>query len=295
MEAIMSDSDNPIPHADSPIESAQPNPGPLLVASALVPPRKPSRILVVHINRLRVPDWNPRKVKEEAKLLDLMNFIAKGGVIDRLWSWEGKSQWAGPAEDLANSEGEPIDVISGQRRLEALRRLGATLIDVEMFKVTLEEAQDMAVSANVNEDMHWWDWCKAIGERAKAHPEMKQRELAAHIGVAQTKVSYSKRILEALNPASRDILECIALKNDPSYDLAERLVITLTDLNDPDKVPGAGPDLFERGLRVVTEKKLINSQAKALVKWVKEGHPFEDFKSEKAPKAKKGVNAGPIV
>jgi ParB/RepB/Spo0J family partition protein len=232
---------------------------------------KPTEIITVPITDLTVPTWNPRKFMDEAKMTDLTSYLEKGGLVPRPWVWKGSGE-------------APYMIISGQRRLEAYRRLGRTQIEVEILDVSLEEAKILAITSNVDEEMSWWEWCKSIGEALKDHSG-NQRDLAAILGISQTKVSRSKQILEALNPSAMAQIELRVIKNDPSYELAEKVVFALTDLNDPQKV--------EEALKVVIDKRMRETQAKKLVEWVKSGNSPETYTvSVKSGNVKKYESGG---
>src|SRR5580692_2924500 len=100
---------------------------------------KPAEIITVPIADLTVPAGNPRKFRAEAKRQGLVAYLEKGGLVPRPWVWKGTAH-------------PPFSIISGQRRLEAYRRLGKTQFEVEMLDVPLEEAKVLAFTSNQDEE-----------------------------------------------------------------------------------------------------------------------------------------------
>jgi hypothetical protein len=235
---------------------------------------KPAEIITVPIADLAVPSWNPRKFMDEAKMQNLVAYLEKGGLVPRPWVWRGNGQ-------------APYSIISGQRRLEAHRRLGKSQLEVEILDVSLAQAKILAISSNQDEEMHWWDWCKAIGGALKDHSG-NQRDLAAILGVNQATVSRSKQLLDLLNPTSQAQLDALRIKIDSSYTPSYRVVNSLTGLGTLVWPPDRLQAMVERTLKVVIDQKMTESQAKKLVEWVKAGNSPESYSdSVKSVKVKK--------
>jgi len=228
----------------------------------------PSEIVTIATNDLFVPDWNPRKLIKEAPLLDLMGYLKAGKIVPKLWVWKGNGQ-------------APFAVISGQRRLLAYRRLGYTELEVEVFDIRLEEAKDLAISSNQDDEMHWWERCKSIAEREKAYSG-SQRSLAPSLGVDPATVNRSVRIWGALTPGAVAIFDAQCITEGSTYDPSLRVALALTSLKNP--------ELVEKALKVAVEHKMAEGQAKSLVKWIQAGNPPETFgsapKTPKQPKPK---------
>ncbi|HEV2354625.1 MAG TPA: ParB N-terminal domain-containing protein, partial [Puia sp.] len=117
------------------------------------PVANPPQIVMMPTDGLFVPDWNPRKTMSEAGLRILVDFVKAGKPLERLLVWKGSGQAAGspkePAQPglasrLESSTQAPLAVISGQRRLEAYRRAGVKLVEVEILDIPLEDAKDRA-------------------------------------------------------------------------------------------------------------------------------------------------------
>ena len=174
-------------HADSPRESAHSTPEPRLEASA----QRPLIVMVLRTD-LVVPDWNPRKFLEEGPLQVLTDYIAKGGPVPRILVWKGNGV-------------SPFAVISGQRRLEAYKRLGREQLEVEILDITLEEAMIMANTSNDNETLFWLDRYEGW-ERLKREQVWDQATLAAKLGKSTAIVNKAIRTLRVLNANSRQLI-----------------------------------------------------------------------------------------
>jgi ParB-like chromosome segregation protein Spo0J len=148
--------------------------------------QKPVVIVMIALMDLFVPDWNPRKYKDEVKLLALMAYLENGGWVPRPLVWKGNGK-------------VPLAIIAGQMRTEAYRRLGRTHIEVEILDITLEEAKNMANSSNEKADLFWLD-------RYEGWESRKQEEvwdlstLAVKMGVSDTETSRAIRILRSPFP-----------------------------------------------------------------------------------------------
>ncbi len=149
-------------------------------------------IVMIALADLFVPDWNPRKFIEEAKLLALMAYLQNGGEVPRplVWKGSGKAPWA---------------IIAGQMRCEAYRRLGWTHLKVEIMDITLEEAKNLANSSNEKADLFWLDRYEGWENRMKEE-FWDLSTLAVKMGVSDSETSRAMRILRVLNAHSRQLI-----------------------------------------------------------------------------------------
>ncbi|HUO57262.1 MAG TPA: ParB/RepB/Spo0J family partition protein, partial [bacterium] len=102
---------------------------------------QPPEILMLPVDGLFTPPWNPRKFIDEGEMADLAAYVAKGGYVPRILVWKGDGK----------------SVISGQRRLEAYRRLGKAHIEAELLDIPLEDARVLAITSNEGAEVYWLD------------------------------------------------------------------------------------------------------------------------------------------
>ncbi len=201
-------------------------------------------MIQIPLTDLSIPSWNPRQFMDEGELQNLMTYLEKGGIVPRIWVWR------------EGAEG-PWLVISGQRRVEAYRRLGKTQIGAEVLAITLAEAKILAIASNQDDKPHWLDLNIAIEGLLKDDPTLTKEAIGTRIGLSRTVVSRKLKIMDLLNEASREAIRARRTLEEGSYQPSEKLLLRLTDLGDPQKV--------EEALKVAIDKKMTEPQAKALV------------------------------
>ena len=257
---------------------------------------KPSNITSVPIAELIVPPWNPRKIMDEDELNDLVAFMEKGGRVPRLLVWKGNGH-------------APWAVISGQKRLEAHRRLKREPVDIEILDITLKEAKCLAIASNQGSKPYWLDDYTAVEDLQKENPDLKQRELAESLGWSPFWVNRAIGLTGVLNPASRQLIRDSQAKkirasnfsegedgsktaNPAPWEFTEYVAYRLTDFWGSNSQEEAQA-LVEKALPVILSKQLNGPQVKQLVAWVKTGQKPEDFEAQKAPRGKKANSQEP--
>lgn len=68
-----------------------------------------------------------------------------------------------------------------------------------------EEELDMVLD-NKWSELSWWKWDLVIERRAKRHPDLSNRKLAAQLEFSHTRVNRALKIMAALNPAAREAI-----------------------------------------------------------------------------------------
>ena len=102
------------------------------------------------------------------------------------------------------------ELIAGERRLRALKRLGAVTVDALVVEATDSEAAVLSLVENLQrEELHYLDEAEACLRRVKQHG-LTQREIAERLGRSQSAVANLLRLL-ALPDAVRDALRESAL------------------------------------------------------------------------------------
>ena len=240
----------------------------------------PPQILMLPIDDLAVPDWNPRKVVFEEPLKNLMAYIQAGGKLPRILVWKGNGQ-------------APWAIISGQRRREALKRLGTTQVEVEVMDIPLEQAEFLAMGSNEGEPVFWLDWDiraeKLYQQGNQDGQKLTQADLGARLGVTQSRISYALKTVAVLTPAARTLIYDAVIKSGDSDQVKERPIQALAALGD-----AAG---VEKALPRVIEGQMTEGQVKTMVVALKAGTPAEGFKTtpplKKRELASGGINPSP--
>jgi len=247
--------DNVMPNANNNSSADVPNLG-----------NKPPEIVMFSIADLFVPEWNPRKFMDEGEMLNLMAYREKGGQVPPIVIWKGVSQ-------------APWAIISGQRRWIADQRLGKTHIAAILMDISLEEAKILAITSNEGVEIHWLDWVIAVEKLYDAQLEKSQDKLGVKLGVTGARINYALKVAKALTSASRELIVKQLNALGPKKAVSERPVLALANLNDP--------QLVEKALPVLLDRKMTEPVVKKLVEWVSKGNSPETFKSGKV-KGEKG-------
>jgi ParB family chromosome partitioning protein len=175
-------------------------------------------------------------------------------------------------------------ILGGQRRYLAAKLLGWDGLNAMILDIPPDRALVVAYLDNDWEQMPWLNRYQALEAIIAHDPKLTQKAAGIQINESEFTVSRALKLLPYLNPISRGVILSQA-KNPQAYQVSERAVYALTDLNDPQKV--------EETLNVVIDKKMTESQAKRLVKWVKAGNSPESFSdSGKSVKVKKLEGGG---
>jgi hypothetical protein len=117
--------------------------------------------------------------------------------------------------------------------------------------------------------MSWLDWVLAIERISNDPSDPTQRELGDKFGVTHTRIGNALKVAGALTPSSRDILGKQVANSGSDSAVAERTILALAGLGDP--------QLVEKALPVVLDRKMTEAQAKRLVDWVKAGNEPSTF------------------
>jgi ParB family chromosome partitioning protein len=102
------------------------------------------------------------------------------------------------------------ELIAGERRLRALKRLGALSVDALVVEATDDEAAVLALVENIQrEALHYLDEAAACHRLISVHG-LTQREVAARLGRSQSAVANLVRLLALPEPV-REALRASAL------------------------------------------------------------------------------------
>lgn len=203
----------------------------------------------------------------------------------------GSGQFDG--EPTANSQTPSADVyelIGGHRRLMAAQSLGWESMSAIVLDIAPGRVRRAAFLDNESEDMHWLDKYQEIEgfwvEGQDATPKLTQQALADELGVSQPKINAVLKVIRVLNAQAREAIYHTVINLIPGFEVTERPVLLLADLE--------SPELVEKALGVLIQHKLTLSQVPKLVEWLKTGNSPESFNPVKpAPKGKKSSSPSP--
>ena len=183
------------------------------------------------------------------------------------------------AERLADPDHD-YELIGGHIRHAGALKAGLATLDCLVLDLTPEQAELAGLVDNQTTDMHWLDWVIAIEKLNQGPAKLKQQQIADRLGVTQARVNYGLKVAKALTPASRDQIYKQLIKLGPEKVPAERAVLALAGLDNPQAV--------ERALPVFLDRRMTAPQAHRLVKHLKEGKPLEAYHAN-------GNNNGPLA
>jgi len=152
-----------------------------------VPSAQQPKVVMLLLEELFTPTWNPRKFVDPIEQANLVTFIKNGGKTRRIEVLQADKGWW---------------IISGQRRVLAFRELKKTYIEAEIMEITLAEAKIQAETSNEGVKPYWLDsyenWVILKDEN-----RWNIRELADELGKDKSVVNRAMRIMSLLNPSSR--------------------------------------------------------------------------------------------
>ncbi|HTA77048.1 MAG TPA: ParB N-terminal domain-containing protein, partial [bacterium] len=183
-----------------------------------------------------------------------------------------------PIKVVALADGS-YEVVSGHIRLAGATQLGWQTISAVILTLTPEQARLEAILDNRGQQMNWLETAEAIHSLLQATPKPTQQAVADMLGIGQDDVSRKMKVLNLLTSGSRSAIYGNSINAYGGDLIPEVVVRRLADLGDPQKV--------EEALKVAIDKKMTESQAKALVASMQAGKPAEAYMPVKAaPKAK---------
>jgi ParB/RepB/Spo0J family partition protein len=164
----------------------------------------------IELEKIRVPEWAIRTVMDEGKLRELANSIEAHELIE-------------PIVVRLTSDGH-YELISGYRRLQALKVLNAKEVEAKVVECTDEEALALSIEENEKRtNEHPFDVARKIAYM-REKLGLSTREIAKRLGKEESWVSMMLKInaideeaKKVLAPKVRDIgkLYAIATINSP--------------------------------------------------------------------------------
>ena len=208
--------------------------------------------------------WQPRTVMGPAELEELADSIRTHGILEPLLVRELLATGHGP-------EGR-LELLAGERRLEAAKLAGLETVPVRVLNVTDQEAAAIALTENLaRSDLTAWEEAQGIARLrehlAGAGLAHTQRDLAKAAGRSPAAVNHSLQIADGVTPAVWD-----------------RAGVSVYDLNKLTKAAlllvSQGENNAARAERLracVLPEEAAPAAKKTLKKTLKRGRPAEPF------------------
>ncbi len=153
-----------------------------------------NQIVMVPIDDLEDPEWNPRPIVEEAPLQDLVDYLQSGGKVPPIEIWVGDGK-------------KPHLVIAGKRRRLAYRRLGRTAIEGIFIDCSFEEARRRAVATNQGNKPYWLGEYERAEFEKDAHTEIKSNAaLGVFLGKSKTWGKQAISMMKLLSKETRALI-----------------------------------------------------------------------------------------
>lgn len=139
-------------------------------------------------------------------------------------------------------------VIAGERRLRAFRKLGCTDIPAIIEEVDDLSSKALALIENLQrDDLNFFEQAAAIAGLLREH-ELTQSELSRRLGIAQSTLANKLRILRLCDEAKKRILE---------GSLSERHARALLALPNDSQILAAIEQIINRQLNVAQTEQLV--------------------------------------
>lgn len=146
---------------------------------------------------IEVTDRNPRKSFDEDALKSLARSIREKGLLQPIL--------VRPVGE--NGGEEAFELVSGERRLRAHRRIGAETIRAEIRELTAQEAAELRLVENIErEDLHAMEEAAAYRELLEGE-EWHVEDIADQVGRSESYVYSRLKLLDLVDEAREAFLE----------------------------------------------------------------------------------------
>ncbi len=187
----------------------------------------------VPVERLACNPFQPRKEFREEVLANLAESVREHGILQPL---------------VARRQGERLELIAGERRLEAAKRAGLQHVPVILREATNQEMLELALVENLQrEDINSVEEAEAY-RRLTSEFGLTQEQVAERVGKSRPAVANSLRLLSLPHP----VLESLRRREINAGHGKALLGI-------------GAPDAVTRAWRRVVRKQLSVRQTEALV------------------------------
>lgn len=158
-----------------------------LIPEGMDSSRSSGEVLRVPVDAIQPNPYQPRKVLDEARIQELANSIKESGLIYPLLV----------RKSIRSGVDRPIyELIAGERRLRALRKLGEEMAPVIVKEVNDQDALELALIENLQrEELNPIEQAAAY-QRLLSEFGLTQEQVAASVGKERATVANTVRLLK---------------------------------------------------------------------------------------------------
>ncbi|MDD6095374.1 MAG: ParB/RepB/Spo0J family partition protein [Clostridia bacterium] len=183
----------------------------------------------------------PRRFFTDDAILRLADSIRLHGIIQ-------------PLAVRRPERGEGYELVAGERRLRAAKRLGLSEVPCVLVNADSEESAHMAIVENIQrENLNMFEQAEAIYTLMQVHC-LTQEKIAEQLSCSQSYVANKLRLLRIPDEDKSEIL---------SASLTERHVRALLRIKDPDRRRLAMHTIIRRSMNVAAAEEYIDSLMEA--------------------------------
>jgi len=194
-------------------------------------------VMMISVDDIVPNPAQPRKFFTEEAILRLADSIRNHGIIQPLCVRrpdKGSGVW---------------ELVAGERRLRAAKRLGLRQVPCVSVEASLEESAHMAIVENIQrENLNMFEQAEAINTLMKVHC-LTQEKIAAKLSCSQSYVANKLRLLRLDEEEREEIL---------SASLSERHARALLRIADKDARLGAVHTVVRREMTVAQTEEYID-------------------------------------
>lgn len=183
-------------------------------------------VMSIPIDRIRPNPFQPRRTFDDEGVEELARSIQEQGLLQPV---------------VVRRAGDGYELLAGERRLRACRRIGWTEVPALVREADDREAAILALAENLQrKGLSLFEQVEAY-RRLVEELHVPQQELAKRLGVSQASVANKLRLLK-LAPKAREIVE--------ESQLTERHARALLAFEDAEEQAEAARYIAEKGLNV---------------------------------------------
>lgn len=192
-----------------------------------------SKVLLVKVEDIEPSPFQPRRTFNDEQISELADSIRERGLVQPL---------------VVRKVNGKFELIAGERRLRAMKKLGKPEVKVVMMEATDREVAELALIENLQrEDLTPLEEAEQY-KLLQTRFGMKQEVIAQHVGKSRAVVANMVRLLD-LAPTSRTLLE--------SGELSVGHAKVLLQLKDDAQQSTAATRVVKQGLTVRQTEQLV--------------------------------------
>lgn len=201
--------------------------------------KKQEQIKQISVDEIEPSPYQPRTIFQEERIDELCQSIRSHGVIQ-------------PIVVRRNERGT-YELIAGERRLRAIKKLGLASVPAIVRKMTDNQAASVALIENLQrENLTAIEEAYAYQRLIELH-QLTQESLAQRLGKGQSTIANKLRLLQLPEPIQRALLHRA---------ITERHARALLSLKEEDRQLQVLAEIIERGLNVKQTEERISQLCK---------------------------------